>query len=520
MSLAEPFNVAAGLRYGARVYPDRLALAQGEYRATYGELNRYASRVANAMAGLGIAPGRVVGVVLPNVSEYLEVIFGLAKAGVVAATMNPRSTPHEIGYILEDADCQAVIVHADLAPVVEAALSEVGRSLPSARKVVVGGAVGGWSPYRDWLAQASDQDPMLPVGDEAIYTVPYTSGTTGRPKGVTLSHRSRGTLMLAMALEYKYAQDSRNLAVAPLYHGAGLAFGVTPILVGGTTHVLRKFDPEETLALIAREQITEFFMVPTMFHAIFALGSAPLSRHDVSAVRTIVSNAAPLPHATKGKILEYWRNAGLHETYGSTEGGIVTNLRPSDQLRKVTCVGQPFLFTDVKLLSEDGQEVPVGTVGELFSRSPFLFSGYLGRPEETAAAICDGYFSAGDLARMDEEGHFFIVDRKKDMVISGGVNIYPREIEEVLHTHPAVREAAVIGVPDDYWGEALKAVVALRPDAPATADQLMAFCRERLAGYKVPRSFEFVPDLPRSAAGKILKRDLRELFSVRTGSAE
>ena len=229
------------------------------------------------------------------------------------------------------------------------------------------------------------------------------------------------------------------------------------------------------------------------------------------ALRTIMSNAAALPQALKEKIVDYWGPGLLHETYGSTEAGIVTNLRPRLQLEKPGCVGPPFALNEVRLLDEAGNEVGDGEVGELYSRSPYLFNGYFGRPEETAAAMRDGWVSAGDLARRDADGHYFIVDRRKDMVVSGGLNVYPREIEEVLQAHPAVREAAVIGVPDEHWGERLRAYIVPARERHVDGAALEAYCRERLAGYKVPKEFREIAALPRNVGGKVLKKELRAL---------
>jgi long-chain acyl-CoA synthetase len=254
-------------------------------------------------------------------------------------------------------------------------------------------------------------------------------------------------------------------------------------------------------------------MVPTFFSALFGLGEETLRRHDTSALRTIVSNAAPLSQALKERIVEHFGDGVLFECYGSTEGSIVTSLRPEDQLRKEQCVGLPFPCTEIRLLDEEGEEAAPGEVGELFSRSPYLFNGYWRRPDETAKGFRDGWFSAGDMARQDEEGYVYLVDRKNDKIISGGVNIYPREVEEVLVRHPAVAEAAVFGVPDDYWGEAVHAVVALREGRAAGAEELVAFCADReLARFKLPKEIDFVPALPKNAAGKILRRELRAPF--------
>jgi long-chain acyl-CoA synthetase len=311
-----------------------------------------------------------------------------------------------------------------------------------------------------------------------------------------------------MGSEYGcYSPDDRFLALAPLYHGAGFAFATASLFFGGTCHLLSKFDAETTLDLLADEALTGVFMVPTHFNAIFALPEAKLERCRSTALKTIISNAAPLPQPTKARIVGAFGHGLLHETYGSTEGSIVTNLRPADQLRKEICVGHPFPMTEIRLLTEAGEPVAPGEVGELYSRSPYLFNGYWGRSLDEVGSYRDGFFSAGDLARMDDEGFIYIVDRKTDMIISGGINIYPREVEEALAAHPAVIEAAVIGEPDAYWGEAVVAFVVSKQ--PVDAEDLIAHCTDRLARYKAPKKIVFVDELPRNAAAKVNKRELR-----------
>jgi long-chain acyl-CoA synthetase len=304
-----------------------------------------------------------------------------------------------------------------------------------------------------------------------------------------------------------------QLGIAPMSHGAGFAFIMASLYFGGTVEILPKYDPEQVLSRLGSQPFTGVFMVPTHYQAIFALEAASLERWRGTArsLRTIMSNAAALPQAVKERIVGYFGEGLLHEAYGSTEAGIVTNLRPQDQLVRQQSVGPPFAVTRVRLLGDDGREVPVGEVGELYSLSPYIFNGYFNQPEETAAALRDGWITAGDLARRDEDGYFYIVDRKKDMVVTGGLNVYPREIEETLHRHPAVLEAAVIGVPDEHWGEALQAFVAVRTGMNVRPAELEAHCRGELAGYKIPKLFRFIDTLPRNAGGKVLKGDLRNL---------
>ena len=301
----------------------------------------------------------------------------------------------------------------------------------------------------------------------------------------------------------------RYLAIAPLFHGAGFSFAHAAVFFGGTCEILASFDPEITIHTLHKSRTAGTFMVPTHFHAIFGLEKSIQDRWRGVALKALVSNAAPLPQHTKELIVDYFGDCILHETYGSTEGGIVTNLRPPDQLRKQQCVGRPFLMNEVRLLGEDGQAGAPRRGRRALQQFALPFPWVLELAGATAAAMRDGWFSAGDLARMDQEGYFYLVDRKKDMYISGGVNVYPREIEEFLFRVPGMREAAVVGAPDDYWGETGKAFVVGQPSATLAADELIAACKQNLAGYKVPRQIVFLDALPRNAAGKVLKTDLR-----------
>ena len=492
--------IADGIRASSLRTPNKVALSLGERALAYRDLVERIDRVSNVgLSGLGLEPGDRVALMAPNCLEFIEIVAGLSSVGIAPAMINPRLTAPELAYIVNDSGARVLFVHETL--------EELARSveLNTVERIVV---IGG--NYDDLLAKASPVAPSVSVDEWQPFCVSYTSGTTGNPKGALLSHRSRSLTFFGMAVEYGcYSPEDRAIAIAPLYHGGGFAFAMAPIFFGGTCAIVPRFDPEEVLALIAAERSTNTFMVPTHFNALFALGEPTLGNADVSSLRTVISNAAPLPQATKGAIVEWLGEGILHETYGSTEGSIVTNLRPPDQLRKEQCVGQPFPCTEVRLLDADGTEVPAGEVGELYSRSPYLFNGYWGLPDATAEAFKDGWLSVGDLARKDDEGHIYIVDRKKDMIISGGVNVYPREVEEVLHEHPAVAEAAVVGVQDDYWGEAVKAIVAVREGHEATETGVIDFCAESLAGFKLPKSVEFVEALPRNAAGKVLRRELR-----------
>lgn len=493
--------LSGGLHAAAARAPSKVALRCGDRSLTYSELSNRVSRTAGGLHSVGVRRGDRIAVLAPNCLEYPELIVGASDAGAIAATLNPRATAHELRQACDDCSARVLFVHESLADVAAAA-----KPASVEQTLVIGESL---DPWRD---AAAPRLPGADLSEHDPFTLVYSSGTTGQPKGILISHRSRALTFLGMAMEYGcYGPDDLQLGIAPMAHGAGFAFIMASLYTGGTVDVLPRFDPELVVRRLATEPFTGVFMVPTHFQSIFSLEPAVLERYRSQArwLRTIMSNAAALPQAAKERIVEYWGEGRLHETYGSTEGGVVTNLRPQYQLTKPRSVGPAFALNRIRLLGTDGQDVPRGEIGELHSSSPYLFSGYWRQPDEQALAIHGGWVSAGDLARQDEDGFYSIVDRKKDVVITGGINVYPREIEEVLHQHPAVQESAVVGIADDHWGERLRAYVVVRGGLHVTARDLDSHCRTTLAAYKVPKEFQFIDALPRNTGGKILKRELR-----------
>ena len=500
-------TVASGIRCAARRAPGKPALVFGETQRTYGQLVQAINRVANLVTGFGLQAGQNAAVVAPNCLEYVEIVAGVSETGAAIATPNPKLTPAELADICNDAQARIIFVHPSCLRSVDRALLQTVQHL-----VVIG-------PEYEALLEAAGSSCTPGVAAEwSTFSIPYTSGTTGRPKGVMLPHRSRSLAFLAYAAEYGiYSPDDRFLAFAPMCHGAGLAFAMAAVFVGGSCEILAAFDPEQVLTRVHSGEITGMFTVPTHHHAFFGLPPALLDRLRSHRLRGIVSNASALPQPLKERIVEYFGKGLLHETYGSTEAGVVSNLRPSDQLRKLNCVGTPFVGNQVRLLGADGQEVAPGEVGELFSTSPCLFNGYWGQPAATAEALLDGWVTVGDLAMRDDEGYLYIVDRKKDMVITGGLNVYPREIEAVLDRHPGVRECAVVGVPDARWGEMLVAyVVPVDPRQPVPVQALLETVAALLAPYKCPKRVFNIDALPRNANGKVLKTALRTRHAANT----
>jgi len=493
--------MTGGLRAAATRDPGKVAYRHGARERRYGALVERIDRVTAALsAGLGLGSGSHGAIVAKNSIEYMELVFGASQAGVALATVNPRLAPAEIAAICDDARARVLFVDEASADT----LADT-RFATVEHRFVIG------QETEAWLAAAKPLATRPGVPEWDVFTIPYTSGTTGKPKGVQVSHRSRVLTLFGMAVEYGcYSPDDRFLAIAPMCHGAGLIFSLAPVFFGGYAEIMDRFDPELIMRALKDGEMTGFFGVPTHFHAMMGLEPAFLDKHRPAQLRTVISNAAALPQAMKERLVEYFGDGLLHETYGSTEAGIVTNLRPPDQLRKQACVGQPIACTEIELRRDDGSLCDPDEVGELFSTSPYLFNGYWQRDEATAEAFHDGWVTVGDLARRDAEGYLYIVDRKKDMVISGGTNIYPREVEEVLIKHPEITDVAIIGVPDERWGERLKAFVVTSPGASLDAGAIEAYCDGRISRMKTPKDVEFIELIPRNANGKVLKTELRQ----------
>ncbi|MBM9459201.1 AMP-binding protein [Nocardioides sp. zg-536] len=498
-----PLSIVSGIREFAAATPAATAVIDGERTLTYAELDQRASRLANALTDLGLGRGDRVAVLLGNRLEYPEVAAGIAKAGLVMVPLNPRLTSAEARYIVEHSSTGAVVLDEALSDIVREACE--AHALPA---LVLDGSTLG-KEYEAALAAQPATDPFRETGEHEPFCIAYTSGTTGKPKGVLISHRSRVLTFYMSALEWGLGSGRVSAAVAPMYHGAGFAFGYAPVFTGGTVTMLRKWDPAGFLDLVERDRVQSAFLVPTMAMGLRALGDDAIAARDLDSLDTLYFNAAALPWELKQWVMATFPGRGVHELYGSTESGIITNLRPAHMRAKPGSVGHAWYLTEIRIVDEDGNEVPPGTPGELFSRSPYLMNGYLDNDEATAECTTeDGFVTCGDIAVRDEDGFISIVDRKKDLIISGGTNVYPREIEEVLAGHEGVVESAVVGEPDDTWGETVVAHVVLRPGHDLDPAALEEHCRAQLAGYKVPRRWYATPALPRNAGGKVLKREL------------
>lgn len=481
--------------------PDKPAFILGDRVLDYGTLNRRASQVANLLTDLGCREEDRIAVMGFNSLEGVEVANGSRRAGLVIVPVNYRLRGSEIAYVLDDSGAKVAFAGPDHAEAMAAALPELTHDVT-------------FVALRELADRLRDVSESFQSLDEGIgASMIYTSGTTGHPKGAWRPNGVDLANVLQIISIFELSQSDVHLMCGPGYHSAVSFFSVLHQVLGATIVVEPKFDADLSLDLIEKHRVTTTFMAPTLLHR---LVDAQLRRpRDTSSLRALILGAAPCPYALKVRAEEAFGQV-LWEFYGATETGINTVLRPEDQLRKPASCGTAVLGQEIRLVRADGSEAEVGEPGEFMVRNTWQAE-YFGRPDATANSMHDGFFSVGDVAYRDDEGYYFICDRMVDMVISGGVNIYPAEIEAVLHAHPAVMDAAVIGVPDDEFGESVKAIVQLRPGSSATEDELIAFAGERLAGYKKPKTVDFVDELPRDAAGKLLKRKLRERYWAGAG---
>ena len=494
------------LQLYAQAVPDRAAVIEGDTVTTYAALNREVNRLVNGLASLGLRKGEVAVWCGPNSREVIAFMHAARKLGLIAVPLAYRFTPDEMAYVIDNSGAALVMIDVEQAPL----LAELDGRLSMVREVVV--HRGRHPGYRSWdevLALGTDDEPAPAEAEGLGATMIYTSGTTGKPKGALRTHTDRD-LVLLLLQELRMGLDEVHLTTGPLYHSGPNAFALLAMMLGGTVVVMRKFDAHEWVRLVREHRVTSTFSAPTQLKRIVSLPDDVLAQADCSSMRTLIANAAPVPYALKVEVIEKLGDGFLFEVYGSTELGVDTVLSPEDQLRKPGSCGRPYGHIQLKVIGDDGNESAPGEPGELYIRTTLGMDGYHETTEQLSQLDGGDWQSVGDVARIDDEGFVYICDRKKDMIISGGMNIYPAEIEAVLYSHPDVMDAAVFGVPDEEWGESVHAVVQPRTGRTLDLSAIEAFVDEQLANYKRPRSWEVREELPRTESGKLLKRLLRD----------
>jgi long-chain acyl-CoA synthetase len=505
-------NLATLLRQSARRYPEKTALVLGETSISYAMLHGMACRFAGALRGLGVHPGQHVALLLPNVPHFTVAYFGALYAGAAVVPLNVLLTAEEIAYHLSDSDAVALVAWEGFA---EQALAGVRRAESCKHAILAKANPADTTAPEGALNMMALLGSSAPVVDlpatspDDTAVILYTSGTTGKPKGAELSHFNLFHNAEYVANKLLPGDSSRvALAVLPLFHSFGqTCIQNATLSLGGSLVLMPRFDAKGAFELMSKHRVNLFAGVPTMYFGL--LNYPESSQYDLSALKLCVSGGAAMPVEVMRAFDEKY-GVNILEGYGLSETSPVASFNVLDQPKKAGSIGLPIVGVEFRLLDTENKVIEQsGVPGEICIKGPNVMKGYYKRPEATAEAIQEGWFRSGDVAQRDDDGYYFIVDRKKDMLIRGGFNVYPREIEEILYQHPAILEAAVLGVPHESHGEEVKAVVALKPGHQATAEELIDYCKQRLAAYKYPRIVEFRESLPKGPTGKILKREMR-----------
>ncbi|MCX7966404.1 MAG: AMP-binding protein [Syntrophorhabdaceae bacterium] len=517
------------LRVNAFKWPNKIGAKDLYKEYTFKQWNERSCRLANALANLGMKKGDRFAVLAYNCVEWMEIYAAAAKGGFICVPIMFRLAAPEMEYIINHCEAKVFIVQAGTNPRdgkeypwIEM-VNGMKKNIPTVEKYISFAEVGnphydGYISYEDALAAASPEEPETVVTADDPWVIMYTGGTTGRPKGVVKTHASLFAQYFIMIFDHQFNFDDITLLVMPCCHVNSLFYSFVNTWVGGTVmaYNMVSFNPEDLLKTFSEHKITFTSLVPTHYIMMLALPDEVKNKYDLTSIKKLLISSAPARRDTKLGILKMFPNSELYEAYGSTEAGIVTVLKPHEQLTKLGSIGREVIGTDIiRLYDEEGNLITQpNVVGELYSRSPMLFEEYWKEPEKTAAAMKGEYFSAGDMAYRDEDGYYYLVDRKANMIITGGENVYPSEVENVVGGHPKVKDVAVIGTPHEKWGEAVTAVVVLHEGQTATPEEISEFCRGKIAGYKIPRRVIFIKDeeMPRSGAGKILHRILRERY--------
>ncbi|MEA3301455.1 MAG: long-chain-fatty-acid--CoA ligase [Pseudomonadota bacterium] len=510
-----PLSFADDLERNARWCPDHPAYVQGERSISHRQLLARGKRLGSALHRAGVRKQDRVGILAMNSIEYGEVIAATQWAGYILATVNFRLAPAEMAWIINDGAPKVLFFEAQYLEVIDQLRPEL-RSVET--YVCIDGEAPWAQSYEAFMASGDEAGPPCRAREDDIFCLIYTSGTTGRPKGCIWGHRELRQLVQVDAWLVDLQQPDRILIVMPMFHVGGLVLSLSQHVRGGTAYLYRQFDPEAIIGAIEREKLTVLLLAPTMVQML--LDHPAIAGADLSSVRTILYSAAPMPSPVLLRAIEVFDGCGFVNLFGQTEICMFClsplQHKPNGseaERRQLRSVGQPYPNLEAKILDDDGNECPVGVAGEIVARSGAMFRGYWNNSVATVETLRNGWVHTGDMGRIDEDGFLYLVDRKKDMIISGGENIYSREVEEALLQHPAVSEAAVIGVPDPKWGENVCAVLVLKAGASVSGEEIIRHCQSLIASYKKPKVVHLVPELPKLVTGKINKMALRQQYA-------
>ncbi|MBN2515891.1 MAG: long-chain-fatty-acid--CoA ligase [Deltaproteobacteria bacterium] len=497
------------LRLTAGKYPDKIAVVNyGESRFTYCELNERVNKLANTFREMGISKGDKVAYLFFNCSQFLEVHYAVAKTGAVGVPLNFRLIGKELSYQLNNSDAVCIVYGPEFVETV----NSIRHEIPNIKYYICDGD-GDDSTliYEKVIASGSPDEPNVDVTLYDDFIIMYTSGTTGLPKGTVLTHKNNFLGNIEIALDYRFKRSDILQIVPPLYHLASLTFSGMALILGQTLIIHKQVNPQEMLQAIPDEKITFSWGPGTLWNML--INYPDFEKYDVSSVRLIINGGMTMPSELRQKVLDKFPNAELGDTYGLTETSVgVSILPPEDALRKSASVGVPLVFSDVRIFNDHGEELPPNVVGEIVSAGNFM-KGYYKNEKATAEAIKKGWFCTGDLGMKDEEGFIYLVDRKKDMISTGGENVYSKEVEDVIYGYPDVLEVAIIGTPDEKWGEVVTAVIVPKTGKAIVEEDFIKYCRSNMASYKCPKIIKFTESIPKNPSGKILKRELREIYA-------
>lgn len=508
LNLSNELLVGEILKRASHRSPNEEAFVFNDKRITYKELDVRATRLAGWLQSKGIEKNDKVAFMLKNSITFTETIFGIALSGGVSVPINFRLTANEVAYILKNSDSEMIIIeeaYIDLVLSIKDKLTKLKTIIVVSNNSLSSELIS----YESIIAENASYSPCETLTDSDTSFIMYTSGTTGTPKGAVLSHKNIHMNAMNLIYSSRSRNGESNLITPPQFHIAGLLLTIKSVLTSGKTVLLQEFDPVRILTELEKEQINVIFLVPAMWNFLFQVPN--ISEFDLSSVETCATGAAIAPVELKKRILNQFENAILVDHFGQTETtATATVLVREEALSKPESVGRPFINIEARVVDEEMNDVPIGSVGEIVYRGPTVMKEYYKNPEETKIAFRGGWFHSGDLAIKDEEGYFYMVDRKKDLIITGGENVYPAEIEEILYQLPEVLECAVYGIPDSKWGESIKAAIVLKPNDTLTEDEIIKHCKNHLASYKKPTSVDFIEALPRNTTGKVLKYKLRD----------